>query len=63
MLLDIRHTKLECEEKKAQILREVELTFSNVIKQLKHRKEEVMSELTEHFNQQIEAVYEQELIW
>lgn len=35
ILLDIRHTKIECEEKKALIMKEVELTFSNVIKTLK----------------------------
>ncbi|KAL4488941.1 hypothetical protein ABPG72_005728 [Tetrahymena utriculariae] len=63
ILLDIRHTKIECEEKKAQIMKEVELTFSNVIKVLKQRKEDVISELVEHFNQQIEQVYEQESKW
>ena len=63
VLLDIRHTKIECEEKKAQIMKEVEFTFSNVIKLLKQRKEEVINELNEHFNQQIGAVYEEEQHW
>jgi hypothetical protein len=63
VLLDIRHIKIECEEKKAQIMKEVELTFSNVIKLLKQRKEEVINELNEHFNQQIGAVYEEEQLW
>jgi hypothetical protein len=49
VLVDIRHTKLSCEEAKQRVLKEVEATFQAVFKLIKQRKEEVINEVNNHF--------------
>lgn len=63
ILLDLRHIKLTCDEAKQKILVEVEQTFTSLIKQLKIRKNEVIKEIEEHFNEEIEKLQTNEEKW
>jgi len=63
VLLDIRQTKLTCEEAKVKVLREVEETFTNLIKKLKERKTLVVQQVEEHFAFQSTKIQEQEQKW
>ena len=54
VLLDIRQTKLTCEETKLKVTREVEGVFNDLIKKLKDRKQDVMQEIEKHFNGEID---------
>ncbi len=63
VLLDIRQTKLTCEEAKAKVTREVEETFTKLIKKLKERKNAVLKEIEDHFNNQFEEIQQQEKKW
>jgi len=63
VLLDIRQTKLTCDETKARVLKEVEETFTSLVKKLKERKNIVLKEVEEHFSEQVSQIQEQEQKW
>lgn len=63
ILLDLRHIKLTCEEGKQKILVELEQTFNSLIKQLKTRKNEVIKEVDDHFNNETEKLQDCEEKW
>jgi len=63
VLLDIRQTKLTCEEAKTKVLREVEETFTRIVKKLKERKNVVIKQVEEHFGEEMNAIQEQEQKW
>jgi len=63
VLLDIRQTKLHCEEGKARVLKEVDETFNTLIKKLKDRKTEVIREIEEHYDGQFAMIKEEEQKW
>jgi len=44
ILLDIRHTKLQCEETKDKLTREINSTFASLQQALKTREEELLAE-------------------
>ena len=44
ILLDIRHTKLQCEETKDKLTREINATFSSLRDSLKTREDELLQE-------------------
>mmetsp|Transcript_48804 Transcript_48804/g.56251 ORF Transcript_48804/g.56251 Transcript_48804/m.56251 type:complete len:237 (+) Transcript_48804:35-745(+) len=62
-LLDIRQTKLQCDEAKYKVVKEVENAFSQLIKTLKDRKNSLLKEIDELFAQQFESIKEQEERW
>jgi tryptophanyl-tRNA synthetase len=63
VLLDIRQTKLTCEEAKAKVLKEVEETFARITKKLKERKNVITQQIEDHFNEQLDSIHEQEQKW
>lgn len=63
VLLDIRQTKLTCDETKQKVLRDVESVFNELIRKLKDRKKEVMNEIEEHFSAQSDKIVNNEKIW
>merc|ERR1712048_933943 len=52
ILLDIRHTKLQCEETKDKLTREINSTFASLHQALKIREEELLAELENTFTTQ-----------
>lgn len=62
-LLDIRQTKLQCDEARFRVVKEVETAFSEIIKTLKDRKKALLYEIESHFAEQIEAIKGQEEKW
>jgi len=63
VLLDIRQTKLTCEESKVRVMREVEETFTKLIKKLKERKNVILKQVEDHFNEQLDEIQTQEQRW
>jgi len=63
VLLDIRQTKLTCEESKNRVMKEVEETFARLIKKLKERKNSVLQQVEDHFNEQLDEIQVQEQRW
>ena len=63
VLLDIRQTKVTCEEGKMRVLKEVDEAFNGVIKKLKIRREQVIKDLGDHYDEQFENISEQENKW
>ena len=63
VLLDIRQTKLTCDEAKARVLREVEETFTKLVKKLKERKNTVIKQVEDHYSNQYASIQEQERKW
>lgn len=63
VLLDIRQTKLTCDETKQKVIREVESVFNDLIRKLKDRKKDVMAEIEDHFNAQSEKIVNNERTW
>ena len=63
VLIDIRHTKLTCEEAKQRALKEVENTFQAIFKLIKQRKEEITRDVNQHFDGQITQINDQERVW
>jgi len=63
VLLDIRQTKLTCEESKVRVMKEVEETFTKLIKKLKERKNIILKQVEDHFNEQLDEIQVQEQRW
>jgi len=63
VLLDIRQTKLTCDEAKAKVMKEIEEAFAKLIKKLKERKNSLQKQVEEHFNEQLDEIQQQEQKW
>ena len=63
ILLDIRHTKLHCEETKDRLSKDIHATFQTLQRTLKEREEELLAELDEIFDREIGAVQKEEDDW
>jgi len=63
ILLDIRQTKLQCEENKARILKDMEELFNSLIKKLKERRTQVIKEIEGHYDEQISMIQSEEQRW
>lgn len=63
ILLDIRHTKLQCEETKEKLSKQIQATFQNLIAVLKQREEELLKELDNTFNTEICHIQSEEDLW
>lgn len=54
---------MTCEEAKAKVLREIEETFTRLVKKLKERKNIVIKQVEEHFAEEMNTIQEQEQKW
>jgi hypothetical protein len=63
ILLDIRQTKLQCEENKVRVMKEMEELFNSLIKKLKDRRTQVLKEIEAHYEQQVSSIESEENRW
>jgi len=63
VLLDIRQTKLTCDEAKAKVMKEIEEAFTKLVKKLKERKNSLLQQVENHFNEQLGEIQQQEQKW